>query len=309
VCGGDAVHRACREADVVLAVGCRFSSWLWDDRGTLVSHGPRIIHIDTDPGTLGKNVAVDIGLCADAKVALEALVSAVTHRVPTPPARPWLGELQETYRAYRGKLRGLAESGGTVMHPAALAQAIGECLPRDALATFDGGHTTFWGNDFTQASEPRTRFNEPGMSQLGFGLPWALTLKLLHPTRPVFNITGDGAFGFSLQELDTARRLGLPVITLIHNNASWGVIKLGYEKAGFAFESGSDYGTSLAGTDYAAIAMGFGGFGEVVQRVDDVQPAIRRAIASGLPAVIDCRVRFEPHPGMPHFAKMSSAGA
>ena len=84
---------------------------------------------------------------------------------------------------------------------------------------------------------------------------------------------------------------------------------LALKKAGFAFESGNDYGTGLAGTDYAAIAAGFGGYGEVVERIEDVQPAIRHAIASGLPAVIDCRVRFEPHPAMPHFAKMSSAGA
>jgi acetolactate synthase-1/2/3 large subunit len=206
-------------------------------------------------------------------------------------------------------LNELARSPGDVMHPAALAQAIGNCLPRDALATFDGGHTTFWGNDFTPVTAPRTRFNEPGMSQLGFGLPWAMTLKLLQPERPVFNITGDGAFGFSLQELDTARRLGLAVITIIHNNASWGVIKLGFTKAGFEFGEGADYGTSLSGTDYAAIAVGFGCYGEIVERAGEFEPALQRAIKSGLPAVLDCRVRFEPHPGMPHFARMSAAGA
>jgi len=92
------------------------------------------------------------------------------------------------------------------------------------------------------------------MTQLGFGLPWAMTLQLLHPGKPVFNVTGDGAFGFSLQELDTARRYGLPVINVIHNNASWGIIKLAYEKGGFDFASGNDFGTSLEGTRYADIA-------------------------------------------------------
>jgi thiamine pyrophosphate-dependent acetolactate synthase large subunit-like protein len=307
VCGGDAFHRACREADVVLAVGCRFSSWLWGDKGTLLNADARLVHIDIDAHAIGKCVPVTVGICADAKSALEAINAAVTTRQPTPPRRDWVQELGATYRTYRESLSKLAGTRDAVMHPAALAQAIGESLPADALIAFDGGHTTFWSNDFTPVPAPRTRFNEPGMSQLGFGLPWAIALKLLNPERPVFNITGDGAFGFTLQELDTARRLSLPIITIIHNNASWGIIKMGFEKAGFEFRPDADYGTGLAGTDYAAIANGFGGHGETVERSEDFKPALQRALASGLPAVIDCRVRFVPHPGIAHFARMSSA--
>jgi len=307
VCGGDAFLRACLEADVVLAVGCRFSSWLRGD-GTLLNADARLVHIDIDAHAIGKCMPVTVGICADAKCALEAINAEVSARQPTAPRRDWVQELGVTYRSYRGTLAKLAEARDAVMHPAALAHAIGASLPADALIAFDGGHTTFWSNDFTPVPAPRTRFNEPGMSQLGFGLPWAIALKLLHPARPVFNITGDGAFGFTLQELDTAKRLGLPVITIIHNNACWGVIKFGFEKAGFEFGAGADYGTGLAGTDYAAIARGFGGHGETVERSEDLKPALQRALASGLPAVIDCRVRFVPHPGMAHFARMSSAG-
>src|SRR4029450_1229526 len=131
------------------------------------------------------------------------------------------------------------------MHPGALGQAIAAALPRDAIVVYDGGHTTFWSNDLTPAYDGRTRFHDPGMSQLGFGLPYALSLQLQHPQRPVVNITGDGAFGFTLQELDTAGRYGLPVVTIIHNNAAWGIIRAG-QRAQFDFE----LGTSLAGTDY-----------------------------------------------------------
>ena len=111
----------------------------------------------------------------------------------------------------------------------------------------------------TPVHDVRTRFHDPGMSQLGFGLPYSLALQLLHPGRPVVNITGDGAFGFTLQELDTARRYGLPVVNVIHNNASWGTSRAG-QNAQLNFE----LGTSLADTDYAAIARGFGCFGEAV---------------------------------------------
>jgi acetolactate synthase-1/2/3 large subunit len=182
------------------------------------------------------------------------------------------------------------------MHPAALADALGRALPADALVTFDGGHTTFWGNDLTPALEPRTRFHEPGMAHLGFGVAAALGLKARFPERPVVNITGDGAFGFTMAELDTARRHGLTAVHVIHDNASWGVIRLAQERSGF------DLGTDLDGADYAAVARALGCHGERIDRPDQAAPALGRALDSGLPAVIDARVAFVPHPGMPRFA-------
>ncbi len=190
------------------------------------------------------------------------------------------------------------------MHPAALASAIAGAMPHDSLAVFDGGHTSFWSNDLTPVHEARTRFHDPGMAHLGFGLPYAMAMQLTDPGRPVFNITGDGGFGFTLQELDTARRYQLPVVTVIHNNESWGVIRQGQSKQ-FGFE----FGTGLEGTDYAAIARGFGCHGERVSDVDEVAPAIERGLASGLPSVIDCRTRFVPHPAMAAFGSMNRFGS
>jgi acetolactate synthase-1/2/3 large subunit len=194
-----------------------------------------------------------------------------------------------------------ADPGG--MHPAALAEVIGQALPADALAVFDGGHTSFWSNDLTPVQHERTRFHDPGMCQLGFGLPYALALQWLNPGRAVFNITGDGSFGFTLQELDSARRHRLPVITIVHNNEAWGVIRAG-QRQQLDFE----FGTSLEGSDYAAIARGFGCHGETVTDVAQLRPALQRALASGLPAVLDCRTRFVPHPAMPAFGSMNRYG-
>ena len=90
---------------------------------------------------------------------------------------------------------------------------------------------------------------------------------------------------------------------MIHNNASWGVIKVAHQR-GYGFTMGDD----LEGTDYAAIARGFGCYGEVVTKREEVGGAVERALASGLPAVLDCRVRFEPHPSLPDFGRMAGAG-
>jgi len=303
VIGGEAVLQALREADVILAVGCRFSSWLWDGDGTALGAQARLVQIDVDPQRLGAALPLSVGLCADAKPALQALLAAVRAGRAAAPPRDWVAQLRRRHADYRARLDALAGDDGSPMHPASLARAVGQCLPADALAVYDGGHTTFWSNDYTPALAPRTRLNEPGMSQLGYGLPAAIALQLAHPGQRVFNLTGDGAFGFSLQELDTARRLQLPVINVIHNNGDWGIIRFAYQRAGTRLDD------NLAGTDYAAIARGFGCHGETVTHVAEFAPALARALASGLPAVLDCRVRFEPHPCLPQFAQMSGARA
>jgi acetolactate synthase-1/2/3 large subunit len=136
------------------------------------------------------------------------------------------------------------------------------------------------------------------MAHLGFGLPYALALQVAHPGRTVVNVTGDGAFGFTLAELDTARRHGLPVLTVIHDNAAWGVIRFGQARAGFELD------TALEGADYAAAARAFGCHGETVTNAAEIRPALDRALASGLPAVVDVQTRFVPHPALPRFAAM-----
>jgi acetolactate synthase-1/2/3 large subunit len=300
---GDAIRAAFDGADVVLSIGCRFSSWMWDDRGPFARRHHRTININIDPSALGQPALHEVAMQADAGQALEDLLAALDDQ-PAPGAEAgWLEGIRAVRAGYESRLAAMASESTEVMHPAALAKAIADALPADALAVFDGGHTTFWSNDFTPVSEVRTRLHEPGMSHLGFGLPYAMALQLQHPARPVVHITGDGSFGFTLNELDTARRARLPVLTIVHNNASWGIIRSG-QKAQLDFE----FATSLEGTDYAAIARGFGCFGETVTRAEDVAPAMARALASGLPAVLDCHTRFVPHPAGPAFGSMNRFG-
>jgi len=301
VIGGEAVVRALTEADVVLAVGCRFSSWLWCGPGEGVGGrgGQRLVQIDVDPTTIGAYRDVDVGLTGDARAVLAQLLEALGDQRRSRSA--WVDSLAAEHAAYLDTLR---ELGNTEMplHPAALTQALTAALPDDALVVYDGGHTTFWSNDLVPATEPRTRFHEPGMAHLGFGTPYANALSLLHPERPVVQITGDGAFGFTIAELDTARRLGLRPVHVLHDNAAWGVIRLGQGRAGF------ELGTDLAGTDYAAVARAFGCHGERVTRSEEVAPALERAFASGLPAVVDAVVGLAPHPGLPRFAAAGRRG-
>lgn len=300
---GEAVRAAFEQADVVVAIGCRWSSWMWDEQGPFARRRHRVISINIDSAALGHPVLHAVAIHADAGEALADLIAGCDAKPAEQVDPQWLAQARTVRAGYEQKLAQLASERGEVMHPAALARAIADALPADALAVYDGGHTTFWSNDFTPVREVRTRFHEPGMSHLGFGLPYAIALQAQQPGRTVVNITGDGSFGFTLAELDTARRYRLPVLTLIHNNASWGIIRAGQRNM-----MGFELGTALEGTDYAAIARGFGCHGETVTQPEQVAPAMQRALDSGLPAVIDCRTNFLPHPAGPMFGSMNRYG-
>jgi thiamine pyrophosphate-dependent acetolactate synthase large subunit-like protein len=304
IIAGAPVQQAFAAADVVLSVGCRWSSWMWDQHGPCARRSHRSICINLDPSALGHPVLHEIALQADARAALDDLLAGTGAASWQPSVEPgWLAGLRTLRADYVRAIDEGAAAPGAVMHPAALARRIAGALPADALAVYDGGHTTFWSNDLTPVQQPRTRFHEPGMSHLGFGLPYALALKAARPGLAVVLVTGDGSFGFTMNELDTARRYRLPVLSIIHNNQAWGIIRAGQRNA-LDFE----FGTALEGTDYAAIARGFGCHGERVEEPGQVAPAMARALASGLPAVLDCRTRFVPHPAMPMFGSMNRFG-
>jgi len=255
--------------------------------------------VDISPEVIGHLTMPEVGIVADAGAALEAIAAALGNRGGA-RGTDWREGLNAAWREYAVEMAA-ADDTGDGPHPAALTKAVAEALPEDALVVYDGGHTTFWSNDLIPVRGVRERFHEPGLAQLGFGTPYALALKAAAPERSVVNVTGDGSFGFTIQELDTARRSGLNVVVVIHNNEAWGVIREGQRKAGFEF------GTSLAGTDYAAIARGFGCHGERVEHPRDFAAAFERALAAGKPAVLDCRVAFVPHPSFQHFGAIGRA--
>jgi acetolactate synthase-1/2/3 large subunit len=129
------------------------------------------------------------------------------------------------------------------------------------------------------------------MGHLGFGLPYANAAKLAHPKRPVFCLTGDGAMGMTIQELETAVRYGLNVITIIFNDSYWGM----YKPFGDILDN-PEFGTKLSKVDFAKIAQGFGCYAEDVTELKQLAAAIKRAMESNKPAVINVGVDFTPHP-------------
>ncbi len=295
--GGEAALKAMQEADVILAVGCKFSTWTVIDKPPRYPRrsGQTLIQIDIDPEMLGKNARIDLGIAGDARRVLEELAQALRggRFAADPRWKAALGSDRDRYRALVNSIADQRAVGAEAPpNEAAVARALAEIIDREAIVAFDGGQIMEWTHTFIPVREPERHLFNPGMGHLGFGQPFANAAKLAHPQREVVNIAGDGGFGCTVQELETAARYGLNVINVVCNDSAWGMYKPIEEQV---FQN-PRMGTRLTGVNFARVGEGFGCYGERVTRLDDLGPAFARARASGKPAVLDVPVRFTPHP-------------
>lgn len=295
--GGNAVMQALQEADVIMAAGCRFSSWLGLGKPPVMPavSGQKIIQLDIDPGEPGRSIPLEIGIAGDAKTVLAELLLAIKE-YQNKGDGSWLENLRSTYREYLKSLNPMlgGERGPITM--ARLAQQLGEYLrDKDAMVSIDGGMVFHWGFSYLHAYQPRRRFFWAGGGHLGFGHACSNAAKLAFPDRPVVNFCGDGAFGMTLQELDTAVRHNLAVVHVINNDGGWGMCKAG-QLALYGEDALDGIDQDFSSADYAQIAKGFGCFAEQVENVQDIKPALERAFASGKPAVLDVKTQLVPHP-------------
>lgn len=295
---GQAAIDAGQEADLVLAVGCKFSTFTPIHKPP---HYPKpddqkIIQIEIDAESIGRAAPVEIGLVGDARATLDALLEVLSEHDGFGQDPDWKQAILNKRDAARALYRETAKEskvvgGAGLLNESAVAAAIGDLLPRDAIVVHDGGQTMMWTISHIQVDSPERSLFVPGMGHLGFGLPYANAAKLAHPERAVFCLTGDGAMGMTIQELETASRYGLAVIVVVFNDSYWGM----YKPLGEMLDN-PDFGTKLSTVDFATVARGFGCYAEDVFRLQDIPAAVQRAMDSGRPAVLNIGVDFTPHP-------------
>jgi acetolactate synthase-1/2/3 large subunit len=301
-----------QEADVVLAVGTQ----LGETVGYLARPqwaGPQrqeLIHLDVDPSHLGVNRPVDLAIVADARAGLAALGREAAARGPARPLPPAARAHLDGARALREALTtGLAEVPGPSIHPGRLAVEVVERLPEDVIVCLDGGNTGIWAHLALRVRRPRSFLWASHYGHLGTGLPYALGAKAAAPQRPVVLISGDGAFGFHLAELETAAREGLAVVVVISCDDAWGMEDVYMEKVG-----GTTVGVALSPVRYDQVATALGCHGEHVSELDGLAGALDRAfdgaLAAGRPAVVQVAVDPAANrhpPGLDEFAGMYEA--
>jgi len=228
---------------------------------------------------MGLNVAPELGIHGDVATVLRQLTEAWDAK----PKDAWLQMAKQGGEQMHQTWADLGKVEGSPVPPGRIPAAIVEEAGREAILLSDGGDIHTWCVTTFPAFRPGSLLTtHDSLGTIGVGMPYALGAKAAAPDRPVVMCIGDGSFGFGAMELETASRNDLPFVAVIANNGEWGNIR--HVQGEHFRQTGA---TALSPASYEKIAEAFGGHGERVTDAVDVAPAIRRAIDSGKPAVVN----------------------
>jgi acetolactate synthase-1/2/3 large subunit len=274
-----------READVVLLLGKMLDFTVGYGLPPILAQGAKLIQVDPSGVQVGRNRGVEVGIVGDVgPIAEQLAAAAAAHNWPE---RPWLGRLRTARAAERARIEAFATDEAP-LRSMFVHKTLAAILRPDDVLVFDGGDYAYYGRAYLPAQQPRSWYYLPNLGMLGQAVPTAIAAKLARPDSRVFCITGDGSFGFNGMELDTAVRHGLDIVVLLGNDAAWGIdknIQLGLY--------GKPVITDLAPTRYDLVAAGLGAHGELVERPEQLAPALERALAARRPALLNIRVQSQ----------------
>jgi thiamine pyrophosphate-dependent acetolactate synthase large subunit-like protein len=290
--GAPEAAAACRRADLILAVGSRLAQFTtqFDDR--YIRSGTAIVQIDLEARDIGRYYPVAVGIHADARETCHALLAALAQGGGPARNESWLREA-ENLRAER-EARLAAEEGLTAkpMKPQRVYAELRRVLPPETIVTLDAGAAPAYGYDRLRFTRPRTFLTPLDLGGLGFAFPAALGAKLGRPEAPVVAIHGDGGYLMNAQELETAVRHGIGVVTIVMNNNCWGSEKA-YQKH---FYGGRYIGCDIGNPRYDQFARLFGAAGYYLEHPDQVGDAVKTALSENAPAVIEIPIDPDEFP-------------
>jgi len=288
--------RARREADVILVVGSRLGNLdlpfdkYWGDPG-----GQRLIQIDVDPRNMGVTRPLSLGIVADVADALPGLVRALRTRVPQPRDAARARELHEATEAWKlEQAHAVLSWSGPGIHPAHAIGTVGAAFGRDAVYVADGGNTALWASATLPPTRSRSYLTILELGMLGTGIPQAIGAKLGAPDREVVCVTGDGAAGFNIMELQSAARESLDVTVVVCAEGSW-TMEIPNERALY----GRTFGTEMGAVRWDLVAQGLGAHGEYVERIEDLKGALDRARSASGPRLVCVRTDREANLAVP----------
>lgn len=270
---------AIMNSDLIIAIGSRF-----DDRVTgnteKFAPGAKIIHIDIDPTTIGKNIPVDVPIVGDAKSVLKEL----NKFIEKPEIEIWLKQVkewkQENPLCY-------SQKGG--LKPQYVMEEIYKITKGEAIIVTEVGQNQMWAAQFYNYTKPRTFISSGGLGTMGYGLPAAIGAQIGCPDKIVFDIAGDGSIQMNIQELTTAVLNKLPVKIAILNNSYLGMVRQWQE----LFYKKRYSQTHLVNPDFVKLAEAYGALGFRVIKKEDVVPTLKKALESKKPVVMDFVIEEE----------------
>jgi acetolactate synthase-1/2/3 large subunit len=268
------------QADLLLLLGKKPDFVVRFAQPPAVAAGCRVIQVDAEAAALGAGAA--LGIAADPAVVADQLAAAARGR--TWSHRAWGEEVARARASVPAEWAAARGSARTPIHPLRVCAALQPHLDRGAILVADGGEFGQW----VQAGcEAETRLINGPAGSIGSAIPMAVGARLCRPDRPVIAALGDGTFGFHAFELDTAARYRLPVVAVVGNDARWNAE---YQLQLQHYGAGRAVGCELAPSRYDRLAPALGAHGEHVERAEDLEPALARALASGIPAVVNVTI-------------------
>ncbi len=271
--GTVAANRTMSEADLIIAVGCRFSDRVAGNRDKF-GYGAKILHMDIDNAEIDKNIRADVALLGDNKKTLTAL----TAMVDTVERAEWIAKAQAYKESARKPQSIRAEK---------IIRALSEKTGGKAVVTTDVGQHQMWTAQYYDFEDPRLLITSGGLGTMGFGVGAAIGASIAKNGQKTYLVTGDGCFHMNLNELATAVRFNVPIVILLMNNNVLGMVhqwqKLFYGKR-------FSQTTLDRKTDYVALAEAFGAVGMRITSDEEISPILDKAMACNRPVVIDCLI-------------------
>ncbi|HET8579884.1 MAG TPA: thiamine pyrophosphate-dependent enzyme, partial [Nitrospiraceae bacterium] len=274
----DYVASVFEQADVVIAVGYDFVEYapcFWNP-----NRDKRVVHVDMSPAEVDSHYIVEVGVLGDLALSLDQIGAGLAAF-----DQPWAARSRQAIvDGFEGELAG---RDSWPMRPQHVIRDLRAALSADDIVICDVGAHKLWMGRMFPCLAPNTCIISNGFASMGIGLPGALAAKLLYPERRVVTVTGDGGFMMNSQELETAVRLHLPIVILVWRDDGYGVIRWKQE-----LRFGRTSSVDFENPDFVAYAQSFGAIGSRVKGPSELEPALREALASNSPVVIDCPVDY-----------------
>jgi acetolactate synthase-1/2/3 large subunit len=299
-CGLADVHQyppaeyALQNADLVVTLGCRLDNMLNFGSPPLLPARALLACVDSSADDAGANHAADWRLLGHPRQVL-AQLTASANTNPWAVPKAWMEENRQKRAGWINSLKELMQREAALrpMHPLFVSMAVIDALGADDYLVIDGGDTHYWAEMALNMAAYEGKFLagvfHPGpMSLLGCGVAFGLAIKMKHPNSNVVVLSGDGAFLCSGLSIETAFNEGLPITVVVDNNRGLGSIA---QQQMRVWESGTSYGTSFRDIPFDGLFKGMGGYGETVEAPDEIIAALKRAIASGIPACVNVKSR------------------
>jgi acetolactate synthase-1/2/3 large subunit len=285
---------ALREADLVFLVGnksSQSSSFAW----TLPRSDQKVIHLDIDPGEVGRIFRTDVGLVGDAKLGLEALYSALVLKGGTSVDPAWLKRLQSQKKDWEAAKSKLFAADETPIQPYRVMGALNKTLRPEDILVCDAGFASGWGAlYYSQRTPGRHSLYPRGLAGLGYAVAAGIGAQLAAPGQRVVTLAGDGGFVYVMAELSTQAKLGLPIINIVLNNSAFGWVKWAEQ----AWYHGSFSASDLGSIDFVKVAEGLGCVGLRVEDPTEMESALAQALKLNKPVVLDVITDAESTPNV-----------